>query len=1801
MSLEDVVNCLQKIFSPLTSNADRTLCHQVTEDYKESGFKRKWAALTTEEKQEIRHCICRFVTNVDNMMCRNSESNAVCLSVTQILVHLIKCEWPQKWPLMISELINIGKNGILQSLVVFDIFRRLSEDILFFPDVPVKRRRELCAVLSDNVPQITNFALDSIFSAVKFHTSLEIDFNEDTVNALRSALMLLSTLFEWCNLMPLIEWRAPEQFPSSLETVRSIQLLLLLLRLPKLRIEAADILGVMLTKKQSDAVAERNKSVDNTLAYTHFFAFTVPSDQNPIDIILDISRSAFTMTEFDENACKFMRRWSEVISLLGTQVVDDWAYFEGKGPAALKAFDLLIQANVFAAAHPSRSFAISAGAFFKAVLCSKRSILLSLLAKYMPKLLPIWMDNMVIRSFPATTDPVSSWFYANCEKDDYSDFLTKTRSYVKLNCLLFSASLWPTEVLRYLIDWHKRMLGEVPKPEDLIISSQPFISRTSDLIRQWEALSFAMDKTVACAYSGNVLTSRIAAVNTPTPLTSPAEREAGQSILLAHIRYCFANTVADLPADPGMRQYYLSVLHTLVISCTEGSPEFALHLLMQDFATLRYSPYVVSTGRTAAVAAPKIPKYLNIRCQSVRYLHMCVGVNVFRLVRAQTSAMLPYFDSFCSELNDIWTNGHGGLGERCLLLEVIIYLALRLPCTFAEQREKLATILAGVLTEWNKSESPLVVFGAKKAESQEEEESKGGVDRLLEYFGLAMDADEILGSTDFLAERVATRLKLRWISLATVAIMRQLNGALSPEQMENVSVPLIETLVIPAFNLLRTLNMLWQPRTAQHCHPSMRSVLEVTYFDMALQANIKLKNPVKNSDPESLVTVVYHEISEDYMSKLQSFLAQLYEATIHICDLVLAITSSRFYALPTDQLNQLLYNYVCPSIDSMPDFRLLQLLRHLIIPYVRFCPAEHIGTAIVPLMPYILDALFQKVNKSWAVIKLVNKDEADEQEAVKEIFIEETVRSLSTSLIEITRTLLAFTGARARRSEDVDTEGAEAVEGETEQEGEMGVAAAASEPIEFGPVARAFLIDWGASGSGGRGEMFVRIASWLTAAVTWPDSKVCTKAATLLVKVIDYTLHRDGPSTHPTLPAELASQLLIGGLRALQTNGQFLSEVGPPLFNLVGRAVALIDGGPEGVTVHLEPILLSALRNCQDTTPASQHSVEIRKYTELVFNRTKTPSEKVLRERLKTLLKPIIGIPLAEQHNQTLSISALEPLRRPSLRSRRRQRQRQEASVGTRIELAVQALASLFEVNSKESALKQNLREMGELGREDITEYKEKLKTICGPSGLSLYDALKKCLRKFIAGECKDIQDTADFIEDFLNNEPKFISTIERQLDDIDLGYLREEKAVLDQFTKDSEPEDEDIIVQDIRDISNMLKCTGEGLDPSEHFKLKLAFKKIIADNPIESIRFWGKIFGTHNDYYIIECHLSNFDISEDNVKKEIVSEDTESNGRGPDEDPPLPKSIWKPPPETPSEEVGEGVNSRVYFVSNHPCGPYSRLPHAEPKHIVASRLIFSHFTGDLTVSVASFPPFPGTEAHYLRAQIARISAATHLAPRDFYRLRLDNHGGDEGEESEEMVEVECEENEEYIAQPVDEMELEQWVHCRPYILPQGRVTWWNPLDAESETESNGDSGDDTVPPPRGLNVESQPELGPPILTPITEDIEVQGQVPWTMRRYLGGLYLRVSSLLWPGAHTIAREGAFENIYVGWGLKATGPAGFQTSLPAVQCETLEEPVEQTDPTPEEEAAKEEEGGRDDEEDSIDNSDEDDDDKEEEED
>lgn len=148
--------------------------------------------------------------------------------------------------------------------------------------------------------------------------------------------------------------------------------------------------------------------------------------------------------------------------------------------------------------------------------------------------------------------------------------------------------------------------------------------------------------------------------------------------------------------------------------------------------------------------------------------------------------------------------------------------------------------------------------------------------------------------------------------------------------------------------------------------------------------------------------------------------------------------------------------------------------------------------------------------------------------------------------------------------------------------------------------------------------------------------------------------------------------------------------------------------------------------------------------------------------------------------------------------------------------------------------------------------------------------------------------------------------------------------------------------------------------------------------------------------------------------------------------DPP-PKSTFKPPPEVPKEAIGTGANKFVYYVCKEPGLPWIKLPLVSPAQITAARQICKFFTGRLEAPVVSYPPFPGNEANYLRAQIARISAGTHVSPQGFFQA------GEESDDEDEAPRDTYDVNPDFEGVPVSEMaeSLSTWVHHVQHILQQ--------------------------------------------------------------------------------------------------------------------------------------------------------------------
>lgn len=87
----------------------------------------------------------------------------------------------------------------------------------------------------------------------------------------------------------------------------------------------------------------------------------------------------------------------------------------------------------------------------------------------------------------------------------------------------------------------------------------------------------------------------------------------------------------------------------------------------------------------------------------------------------------------------------------------------------------------------------------------------------------------------------------------------------------------------------------------------------------------------------------------------------------------------------------------------------------------------------------------------------------------------------------------------------------------------------------------------------------------------------------------------------------------------------------------------------------------------------------------------------------------------------------------------------------------------------------------------------------------------------------------------------------------------------------------------------------------------------------------------------------------------------------------------------------------------------------------------------------------------------------------------------------------------------------------------QGRCSWWNPVQKNEEDFEEDEEEEEKEEPD-----EPEPEVGPPLLTPLAEDEEVYGLPAWTtcLSSKLVPQYAIavVHSNLWPGAHAFGFE-----------------------------------------------------------------------------
>jgi len=319
--------------------------------------------------------------------------------------------------------------------------------------------------------------------------------------------------------------------------------------------------------------------------------------------------------------------------------------------------------------------------------------------------------------------------------------------------------------------------------------------------------------------------------------------------------------------------------------------------------------------------------------------------------------------------------------------------------------------------------------------------------------------------------------------------------------------------------------------------------------------------------------------------------------------------------------------------------------------------------------------------------------------------------------------------------------------------------------------------------------------------------------------------------------------------------------------------------------------------------------------------------------------------------------------------------------------------------------------------------------------------------------------------------------------------------------------------IPDLVHDHHLLQQAGINLNNEQVYQLYLSIQQLANQYQLANVRFWGKIFGTKKDYYIVEAKLTS---DQDDV-------DNESS-------------------DNKMEPIGTGANQYVYYVSNSIINSkWQRLPPVTPELIILSRQMRRHFTGDLSSSVLGFPRFPYSEGHYLRAQIARITAATTISPKGYYSL------DQEDEDSGVMIE-----DEEFQGLSNDELlSADNWCHHRPHLLRQGRCKPWQEPEKEGDDDADADSDDKK-------DDEEEAEEPVPLLSSLDQDQYQVGKksLPtWSYRLSPSSSnqhsIVSVHSLMWPGSVTVCKKKQFINIYIGYGQKYLATTYTPPSPPTI--------------------------------------------------
>ena len=266
-------------------------------------------------------------------------------------------------------------------------------------------------------------------------------------------------------------------------------------------------------------------------------------------------------------------------------------------------------------------------------------------------------------------------------------------------------------------------------------------------------------------------------------------------------------------------------------------------------------------------------------------------------------------------------------------------------------------------------------------------------------------------------------------------------------------------------------------------------------------------------------------------------------------------------------------------------------------------------------------------------------------------------------------------------------------------------------------------------------------------------------------------------------------------------------------------------------------------------------------------------------------------------------------------------------------------------------------------------DIEEKLKRIKDKSGKTLYTHLTNIVSKMMIDQCQNPCDEfvryseqlreAESFEGVLDEEMNLIREDGKALEPR-IGKLREFFNLTLAAGEGDEPKESETAysgdIQDLLDINTITKKCGVSLGEEEVLILQRSIRLFAARYKLSRVHFWGKVFGSHGNYWVVETSAEGAEGFE-----EVAG---------------------------PHEPAGSGVNAHYFWAATDLVeGNWQLLPLISARQLNQARRLKYAFCGDFNRQITASPPFDGLEKHYVFST-AEVPSGPHPRGHRPYRAR---------------------------------------------------------------------------------------------------------------------------------------------------------------------------------------------------------------------